>query len=94
MREYELTVIFTPVLKDDGLEKATKAVESLVKKLKGSVKVKNDEGKQNLTYPIAGFSEGIYVYFEFEMPAENAVEFESKLKLQKGLIRQLLVRKN
>lgn len=92
MRKYELTVIFAPVLKDDSLNKAEAAVEALVKKLEGRVVDRTEEGKQGLAYPINKFSEGIYVFWNLELPARVAPEFEDKLKHQKGLIRQLLVK--
>lgn len=92
MRKYELTVIFTPVMKDDGLGKAQAAVEALVKKLEGKVVDRTVEGKQSLAYPIDKFTEGIYVFWNLELPSRVAPEFEDKLKHQKGLIRQLLVK--
>jgi len=92
MRKYELTVIFAPVLRDEGLSKAVASVEALVKKLKGKVVDKSQEGKQSFSYPIAKYHEGIYVFWNLELPSMVAPEFEDGLKHQKGVLRQLLVR--
>ncbi len=90
--EYELTVIFAPVLKEKGLSSAIASVESLVKKIKGKVLEMDEEGKQKMAYPIAKYHEGIYLFWKLEMPSESAGKFEADLKLQKGILRQLLIR--
>lgn len=90
-RVYELTVIFTPVLKEKGLSTAINAVEGLVKKVKGKVLETEDQGKQKLAYPIQKYKEGIYLFWKLQLPRENANSFELDLKNQKGVLRQLLV---
>lgn len=90
-RVYELTVIFTPVLKEKGLSNAIAAVETLVKKVKGKVLEVEDQGKQKLAYSIQKYKEGIYVFWKLQLPRENAINFETELKHQKGILRQLLV---
>lgn len=91
-REYELTVIFAPILKEEGLKAATTVVANLAKKLGGKVVGMEVEGKEALAYPIKKFEEGIYVFWRMELPSEKTEKFEADLKLQKGVIRQLLVR--
>ena len=90
-RVYELTVIFTPVLKEKGLSNAIASVEALVKKVKGKVLEVEDQGKQKLAYPIQKYKEGIYIFWKLQLLRENTINFESELKLQKGVMRQLLV---
>jgi len=88
---YELTVIFTPVLKEKGLSTAINSVESLIKKHKGKVSEVENEGKQKLAYPIQKYREGIYVFWKTILPREQVNAFEAALKLQKGNLRHLLV---
>lgn len=90
-RVYELTVIFTPVLKEKGQSSAEASVESLVKKHNGVVVDREDEGKQKLAYPIQKYKEGIYVFWKLQLPREKVNQFEAELKLQKGILRHLLV---
>ena len=90
-RIYELTVIFTPVLKEKGLTSTIANVEALVKKVKGKVLEVEEEGKQKLSYAIQKYKEGIYVFWKLQLPREEANKFESSLKLQKGVLRHLLV---
>lgn len=87
-----MTVIFTPVLKEKGLSGAISGVEALVKKAKGKVLEMEEEGKQRLAYPIAKYNEGIFLFWKLELPADSAVKFENELKLQKGVLRQLLIK--
>lgn len=90
-RIYELTVILTPVLKEKGLSSTINAVESLVKKSKGKVLEVENEGKQKLAYPIQKYKEGIYVFWKIQLPRDAAMKFDAELKLQKGVLRQLLI---
>jgi len=90
-KDYELTVIFAPVLKEQGLTSVISAVEGIVKKYKGKVLEFNDEGKQKLAYPLKKYREGIYVFWVLDLASDKVKEFENELKLQKGLLRHLLV---
>lgn len=90
-RIYELTVIFTPVLKEKGLSSSISAVEALVKKVKGKVLETDDQGKQKFAYPISKFREGIYVFWKLQLAADQVNKFETELKHQKGILRHLLV---
>ena len=94
IRKYELTVIYAPVLKEEGLKSATKAVSDLAKKLGGQVLNVAVEGKTSLAYPIMKYTEGIYVFFQLELPADQGAKFELELKRQKGVIRQLFIRQD
>lgn len=90
--KYELTVIFTPVLREKGLTSAISSVEKLVKKFKGRVLEMEDQGKQKLAYEISKFNEGIFLFWSLELPSTEVGDFEMELKLQKGVLRQLLIR--
>lgn len=90
-RIYELTVIFTPVLKEKGLSTTIASVEALAKKHKGKVLEVEDQGKQKLAYAIHKYKEGIYVFWKLQLPREKSNAFEAELKLQKGILRHLLV---
>jgi len=91
-KKYELTVIFTPVLREKGLTSAISSVEKLVKKYKGKVLEMEDQGKQKLAYDISKYHEGIFLFWTLELPSSEVGAFEAELKLQKGVLRQLLIR--
>ena len=52
MNNYELMVIFTPVLSDEEFKAAQKKYASLVKSVKGEVIHENAWGLKSLAYPI------------------------------------------
>jgi small subunit ribosomal protein S6 len=94
MREYELTIIL------DG--KATsakkKTIQSLVEKIvslgKGKVGKVEDWGVKDLMYEIGKSKTGVYLFFPLELEAEAVKNLSSKIKVEKDVLRYLLVRKD
>lgn len=75
--------------KKSVLEKTKKMISSL----KGKVGKVDDWGELDLAYSIAGNDTGIFLLFNLELEAEAAKEIDSKLNLEEGIVRYLLVRK-
>ena len=78
MSNYELMVIFTPVLSEDEFKSARNKFEQLVKENGGSVLHSNPWGLKSLAYPIAKKTTGIYWVMEYSAPTS----FNEKLKIQ------------
>ena len=78
MSNYELMVIFTPVLSEDDFKNARNKFEQLVKENGGSVLHSNPWGLKSLAYPIAKKNTGIYWVMEYSAPTS----FNEKLKIQ------------
>jgi small subunit ribosomal protein S6 len=78
MNNYELMVIFTPVLSDEDFKAEQKKYASLVKDSGGSVTSENAWGLKSLAYPIQKKTTGLYWVVEYAAPAE----FNEKLKIQ------------
>ena len=78
MNNYELMVIFTPVLSEDDFKSAQKKYEQLVKDNGGSIMHSNPWGLKSLAYPIAKKTTGIYWVMEYSAPTS----FNEKLKIQ------------
>ncbi len=78
MSNYELMVIFTPVLSEDEFKNAQKKFESLVKENGGSVTHSKPWGLKSLAYPIAKKTTGLYWVMEYSAPTS----FNEKLKIQ------------
>ena len=78
MNNYELMVIFTPVLSDEEFKAAQKKYASLVKSVKGEVIHENAWGLKSLAYPIQKKTTGLYWVMEFIAPSD----FNEKLKIQ------------
>jgi small subunit ribosomal protein S6 len=78
MNNYELMVIFTPVLSDEDFKSAQKKITSLVTANGGEVVHENPWGLKSLAYPIAKKTTGLYWVMEYKAPSD----FNEKLKIQ------------
>ena len=78
MSNYELMVIFTPVLSDDEFKAAQKKYADLVTENGGEVVHTNPWGLKSLAYPIAKKTTGLYWVMEYKAPTS----FNEKLKIQ------------
>jgi small subunit ribosomal protein S6 len=78
MNNYELMVIFTPVLSDEEFKNVQKRYADFVIENGGSVVHSNPWGLKSLAYPIQKKTTGIYWVLEFSAPST----FNEKLKIQ------------
>ncbi|MGE5107352.1 MAG: 30S ribosomal protein S6 [Sphingobacteriales bacterium] len=78
MNNYELMVIFTPVLSDEDFKSEQRKIASLVKTNGGEVLHENPWGLKSLAYPIAKKTTGLYWVMEYKAPSD----FNEKLKIQ------------
>ena len=78
MQNYELMVIFTPVLSDDDYKAAQKKFTSLITDSGGEVLNEKPWGLKSLAYPIAKKTTGLYWVTEYKAPSD----FNEKLKIQ------------
>jgi len=78
MQNYELMVIFTPVLSEEEYKTAQKKFTSLVIENGGEVVNENPWGLKSLAYPIQKKTTGLYWVMEYK--ALSA--FNDKLKVQ------------
>lgn len=78
MSNYELMVIFTPVLSEEEYKTAQKKYEDLVKANGGEVAHTKPWGLKSLAYPVSKKTTGIYWIMEYSAPTS----FNEKLKIQ------------
>ena len=78
MSNYELMVIFTPVLSEEEYKTAQKKYEALVTEHGGTVMHTKPWGLKSLAYPIAKKTTGLYWVMEYSAPTS----FNEKLKTQ------------
>jgi small subunit ribosomal protein S6 len=78
MNNYELMVIFTPVLSDEEFRNAQKKFTTLVTENGGEMVAENPWGLKSLAYPIQKKTTGLYWVAEFIAPSD----FNEKLKIQ------------
>jgi len=89
MNNYELMVIFTPVMSDDEFKTGQKKFAAMVTENGGSVVSENPWGLKSLAYPIQKKTTGLYWVMEYIAPSD----FNEKLKIQllrdEAVLRQL-----
>jgi len=78
MNNYELMVIFTPVLSDDEFKTEQKKYATIVKDNGGTIVAENPWGLKSLAYPIQKKTTGLYWVMEYTAPPD----FNEKLKIQ------------
>ena len=78
MNNYELMVIFTPVLSDEEFKAEQKKYATLVKDSGGSIVAENAWGLKSLAYPIRKKTTGLYWVLEYVTPSD----FNERLKVQ------------
>ena len=78
MSNYELMVIFTPVLSEDEFKNVQKKYTDFITENGGSIVHSNPWGLKSLAYPIQKKTTGIYWVLEYSAPST----FNEKLKIQ------------
>ncbi len=78
MQNYELMVIFTPVLSEEEYKAAQKKFTSFLTENGGKAVHENAWGLKSLAYPIQKKTTGLYWVLEYEAPSD----FNEKLNVQ------------
>ena len=92
MRDYELTVVFSPQMAEEDLTTAVERLSQLITQKGGGISEVNRWGRRKLAYPIKHFREGNYVVTQFKLQPNLATELEVNLKSSEEILRYLLVR--
>lgn len=91
MRNYELTIVLpgktTAAKKKDVIEK----IEKIVTVSGGKITKTDDWGKKELAYKIEKNEEGLFLYFELEMPSSGVKNIKDKMKLEDDILRYLII---
>jgi small subunit ribosomal protein S6 len=78
MNNYELMVIFTPVLSEEEFRASQKKYIDFVTEHQGEIQNTNPWGLKSLAYPINKKTTGLYWVLEYTAPSD----FNEKLKIQ------------
>ena len=78
MQNYEMMVIFTPVLSEEDFKAAQKKYADFIKANGGEIVHENPWGLKSLAYPIQKKTTGIYWVLEYLAPSD----INEKLKIQ------------
>ena len=91
MRQYELTYLISDNVPESDLNKVTGKVGGYVTSLGGKILKEEIWGRRKLAYPIKKQEFATYVTLNFELPSENANEFEHNIFMSSKIIRHLML---
>jgi len=87
---YELMVIFTPVLSEDEFKAAQKKFADLIKDNGGEVTHENPWGLRSLAYPIRKKTTGMYVVLEYSAPSDLNEKLKIQLNRDENVLRHMI----
>ncbi|QEC40510.1 MULTISPECIES: 30S ribosomal protein S6 [Chitinophagaceae] len=89
MNNYELMVIFTPVLSDDDFKTAQKKYTDFIKDNGGVVVHENPWGLKSLAYPIQKKTTGLYWVLEYQAPSTFNEQFKIQMLRDENILRHM-----
>lgn len=92
MNKYEMTVVVSAKLEEEGRTAELDKVKALIEKFGGTITNIDDVGKKKLAYEIQKMSEGYYYFITFDTDNVNAPgELGSQLRIMENIIRFMCV---
>jgi small subunit ribosomal protein S6 len=92
MNNYELMVIFTPVLSEEDFKAAQKKYADLITELGGATVHSNPWGLKSLAYPIQKKTTGIYWVLEFAGPSDINEKLKIQMLRDEQIMRHMITR--
>lgn len=92
LNDYELMVIFTPVLAEEDYKVTQKKFSTLITDNGGELVHENPWGLRSMAYPIQKKTTGIYYVVEFKAPGESIEKLEIQLNRDEHVIRHMVTR--
>lgn len=90
IQNYEMMLIFTPVLADDEFKAAQKKFTSFIKENGGEIVHENVWGLKSLAYPIQKKTTGLYFVVEFTAPTDLNAKMEIQLNRDESVMRHMI----
>ncbi len=90
-RVYEIAMMYQPDLEQKAEQTLIKEVEELFAEAQAKLLFKDPWSRRGLAYKIKGFTEAKFVLYYYEMDPSKIREIDNSLRLQKGVLRHLIV---
>ena len=92
MQNYELMVIFTPVLSEEEFKAAQKKFVDFIKANAGEIVHSNPWGLKSLAYPIQKKTTGIYWVMEYVAPSDMNEKLKIQLLRDEQVLRHIVIK--
>lgn len=90
---YELTAIIDSNIPDSDHQGIIDTVKKLITENEGEISSESNLGRKKLSYPIKNSLKGVFICFEFDIEPKAIKLMEKELKLNKNIIRYLIIKK-
>jgi small subunit ribosomal protein S6 len=92
MHNYEMVVIASADLDEEGLTALNQRVADWIKAGGGTEPQTSVWGRRRLAYVIRKRTDGIYVQYNYQMAPEASRDLDRNLKIDENVIRHMIVR--
>ena len=92
MQNYELMVIFTPVLNDESYAAAQKKYVDFITEHGGAIVNSNPWGLKSLAYPVQKKTTGIYWVLEYNAPSDINEKLKIQLLRDESVLRHMVTK--
>lgn len=92
MNNYELMVIFTPVLSEEDFKASQKKYSDMITETGGEIIASNPWGLKSLAYPIQKKTTGIYWILEFTGPSDLNEKMKIQMLRDEQVMRHMITR--
>ena len=92
MKNYEMIVIYDPLMADEAIEAEIKKTDEMIQKLAGKITSVDKWGRRKLAYDIKKKREGVYAIINFQGSSKVVSELDRTLKIQEPVLRHMIVR--
>ncbi len=90
IQNYEMMLIFTPVLAEDEFKNAQKKFCSFIQENGGEIVHENPWGLRSLAYPIQKKTTGLYYVLEYKAPTNLNAKLEVQLNRDESVMRHMV----
>lgn len=90
IQNYEMMLIFTPVLAEEDFKAAQKKFTSFIKENGGEIEHENAWGLRSLAYPIQKKTTGLYYLVEYNAPTDLNAKLETQLNRDETVMRHMI----
>lgn len=89
-QDYEMMLIFTPVLTEEEFKNAQNKFTDFIKENGGEIVHQNAWGLRSLAYPIQKKTTGFYVVVEYKAPRDLNAKLEVQLNRDETVMRHII----
>lgn len=93
MQKYELAIVLDGKVTSAKKKKVEETIEKMVSGVKGKIGKIEGWGEKELMGKIGKSTTGNYLFFPLELDTKEVLGLDTKLKVEKDILRHLLIRK-